>query len=62
MLFRLRTMIARLLREEEGQTAVEYVLGISVIAIGISVAFIYMSDSTRTIFNNARRMIELPYP
>ncbi len=52
----------RWLREEDGQTAVEYVLGISVIAIGVSVAFIYMSDSTKTIFNNARRMIELPYP
>ncbi len=37
-------------------------LGIAVVSIGISVAFIYMSDSTRAIFNNARKMIELPYP
>jgi Flp pilus assembly pilin Flp len=54
--------VSRLLREEEGQTAVEYVLGISVIAVGMSLAFIYMSDSTKDIFNNARRMVELPYP
>ncbi len=58
----LASWVHRWLSEEDGQTAVEYVLGISVIAIGISVAFIYMSDSTKTIFNNARRMIELPYP
>ncbi|RMF59326.1 MAG: hypothetical protein D6743_16500 [Calditrichaeota bacterium] len=54
--------IGRLFREEGGQTTVEYVLGVAVIAVGISVAFIYMSDSTKNIFNNARKMIELPYP
>ena len=54
--------IKRLLREEGGQTTVEYVLGVAVVAVGISVAFIYMSDSTKHIFNNARKMIELPYP
>ena len=56
------TWFQRWLREEDGQTTVEYVLGVAVIAVGISVAFIYMSDSTKTIFNNARKMIELPYP
>ena len=49
-------------RSERGQTAVEYMLGIAVVAIAISVTFIYMSDSTKDIFNNARKMIELPYP
>lgn len=58
----LKRWLGRLLREEEGQTAVEYVLGISVIAVGMSLAFIYMSDSTKDIFNNARQMVELPYP
>ena len=48
--------------EESGQTVVEYMLGISVVVIGMSVVFLYMGNSTRDIFNNARRMIELPYP
>jgi len=62
MLARCRSLVGRLLYEEAGQTSVEYMLGVSVVAIGITVAFIYMSDSTRKIFDNARRMIELPYP
>lgn len=48
--------------DESGQTVVEYMLGISVVVIGMSVVFLYMGNSTRDIFNNARRMIELPYP
>ena len=52
----------RFWREEEGQTTVEYMLGIAVVVIGMSMIFVYMSDSTRSIFNNARRMVELPYP
>jgi len=62
MLAMLKDMTRRLLIDEDGQTATEYMLGIAVVAVGISIAFIYMSDSTKTIFNNARRMIELPYP
>lgn len=59
---RLRESALHLLREEEGQTTVEYMLGIAVVVIGMSMIFVYMSDSTRSIFNNARRMVELPYP
>ena len=55
-------LLKRLAREESGQAATEYVLGIAVIAVGIAVAFLYMQDSTRGIFNNARQNLELPYP
>lgn len=59
---RLLSLMRRLAREEAGQAATEYVLGIAVIAVGIAVAFLYMQDSTRGIFNNARQNLELPYP
>ena len=52
----------RFLVEEDGQAATEYVLGIAVVAVGIAAAFLYMQDSTRGIFNNARQNLELPYP
>ena len=55
-------MLKRLVTEEAGQTATEYVLGVSFICIAMASAFLYMQDSTRGIFNNARMNIELPYP
>lgn len=58
----LRPRVRAWLADEQGQTTTEYMLGISVVVIGMSLAFVYMSNSTRSIFDNARRMIELPYP
>lgn len=59
---RLVSALKRFAREESGQAATEYVLGVAVIAVGIAMAFLYMQDSTRGIFNNARQNLELPYP
>lgn len=59
---KVRSVVERFIREEDGQTTVEYMLGIAVVVIGMSMIFVYMSNSTRDIFSNARRMIELPYP
>lgn len=59
---KMQSVIKRFIRDEDGQTTVEYMLGIAVVVIGMSMIFVYMSNSTRDIFSNARRMIELPYP
>ena len=56
------TLLRRLGREESGQAATEYVLGVAVVAVGIAAAFLYIQDSTRGIFNNARLNLEQPYP
>ena len=44
------------------QTLVEYMLGISVIVIGVALGFTYLADSTRDSFKNARENIQEPYP
>lgn len=56
------TLLKRFAREESGQAATEYVLGIAVIAVGIAAAFLYMQESTRGIFDNTRLNLEQPYP
>lgn len=57
-----RSRVRRFISDETGQAATEYVLGIAVLAVGIAAAFMYMQDSTRSIFNNARLNLEQPYP
>ena len=49
-------------RTRRGQSLVEYILGVSVIAIGLAVGFIYLSDSTQESFENARTFVQNPYP
>ncbi len=49
-------------RRRSGQSVVEYVLGISVIAVGLAWGFIYLSDSTRASFQNAADLVEMPVP
>lgn len=45
-----------------GQSVVEYVLGISVIAIALAVGFVLVGESTRNIFHNVRTTAQMPYP
>lgn len=45
-----------------GQTAVEYVLAISVICIALAAGFVVFGESIRDIFHNVRTTVELPYP
>ena len=43
---KMRAGIERFIRDEDGQTTVEYMLGIAVVVIGMSMIFVYMSNST----------------
>ena len=45
-----------------GQSTVEYLLGISVIVIGLAVGFIALTESTRGTFHNVRVVVQQPYP
>ena len=45
-----------------GQSIVEYVLGISVIAIGLAAGFTVFGEGVRDLFHNVRTTVQLPYP
>ena len=45
-----------------GQSVVEYMLVISVIAVALAVGFIAFGESARDIFDNVRRTVAMPYP
>lgn len=47
-----RTLVGGLLRDDDGQGLVEYALVISVIAIAVIVAMIFMRDQLQNIFSN----------
>lgn len=49
-------------RSRRGQTMVEYMLAISLLSVGIAVGFIYLSDSVKDSFKNARLTIQQPVP
>lgn len=51
-----------LARSRRGQSVVEYMLVISVIAIALAVGFIAFGESARDIFDNVRRTVAMPYP
>jgi ABC-type lipoprotein release transport system permease subunit len=55
-------MSARRPGARRGQSVVEYVLGISVVAIALAVAFLLVGESTRNIFHNVRTTVQMPYP
>jgi len=46
----------------QGQSLVEYMLGVSVIVIAIAIGFIALSDSTKESFKNARETVQQAYP
>lgn len=45
-----------------GQTAVEYMLAISVICIALAAGFVAFGEGVRDIFHNVRTTVEMPYP
>ncbi|MDP2314186.1 MAG: Flp family type IVb pilin [Pseudomonadota bacterium] len=49
-------------RTRRGQSLVEYVLGISVIAIGLAAGFVAFGDGVRDVFHNVRTTVQKPYP
>ena len=51
-----------LLRKRRGQSTVEYMLVGSVIVIGLAVGFLYLTDSTKETFKNAKDAVSRPYP
>ncbi|MDP2308060.1 MAG: hypothetical protein Q8P18_18700 [Pseudomonadota bacterium] len=49
-------------RSRRGQSLVEYVLGISVIVVGLAAGFIAFGDGVKDVFHNVRTTVQLPYP
>lgn len=49
-------------RGRRGQSVVEYMLVISVMAVALAAGFLMLSDSTRQTFHNARVVVQQPYP
>lgn len=45
-----------------GQSVVEYMLGISVIVIGLAVGFFALTNSTTVTFKNASDVVVSPFP
>jgi Flp pilus assembly pilin Flp len=45
-----------------GQSAVEYMLAISVISIAIAAGFVAFGEGVREVFHNARVTVGAPYP
>jgi pilus assembly protein Flp/PilA len=48
----MRELIARLLREEEGQDLVEYVLLVALIGLAVATAFPALVTAMQTVFGN----------
>lgn len=46
----------------KGQSVVEYMLGVSVIAVALAAGFFLLTDSTRDTFHNVRVVVQQPYP
>lgn len=49
-------------RPRKGQSVVEYVLGISVIIVGLATGFLILTDSVSLTFKNASDVVVKPYP
>ena len=49
-------------RRRQGQSIVEYMLGISVVVIGLAAGFLYLTDSTAQTFDNASDVVVKPFP
>jgi pilus assembly protein Flp/PilA len=47
----MRTLMARLLRDDEGQDLVEYVLLVSLIALAVAAAFPPVTNAITAVFN-----------
>jgi Flp pilus assembly pilin Flp len=51
----MRELIARLVRDDEGQDLVEYVLLISLIGLALVTAFPIVTEAITTVFRNVAR-------
>jgi len=49
-------------RARGGQSVVEYMLVVAVIAVALGVGFIAFGESARGVFDNVRRTVQMPYP
>ncbi len=49
-------------RLRRGQSIVEYVLGVSVIAIALAAGFTLFGESVSDVFHNVRTTVQKPYP
>lgn len=49
-------------RRRGGQSVVEYLLGISVIIVGLATGFLILTDSVSLTFKNASDVVVRPYP
>jgi Flp pilus assembly pilin Flp len=47
---------------QAGQSVVEYMLVVAVIAVALAVGFIAFGESARGVFDNVRRTVQMPYP
>ena len=53
----MRTLMARLLKDDEGQDLVEYVLLISLIALAVATAFPPVRDAITGVFDNVAEQL-----
>lgn len=49
-------------RARRGQTLVEYLLGISVIVVGLAAGFVAFGGGVKDVFHNVRTTVQMPYP
>jgi Flp pilus assembly pilin Flp len=54
-------MAARRFRRN-GQSVVEYMLVVAVIATALAAGFIVFGETARGVFDNVRRTVQMPYP
>lgn len=50
------------LRSRRGQSFAEYLLGISVIVIGLAAGFVAFGGGVKGLFHNVRTTVQAPYP
>jgi len=49
-------------RKRRGQSVVEWMLGVSVIVVGIAAGFMLFGEGVRGAFDTARTTVQQPYP
>ena len=49
-------------RSRRGQSVVEWMLGVSVIVVGIAAGFMLFGEGVRGAFDTARTTVQQPYP
>lgn len=49
-------------RGRRAQSVVEYMLAVSVLAVGLAAGFVTFSDHISAMFDNVRTTVQAPYP